>query len=392
MIKVVFVSNYFNHHQSSFSDAMFRRADTDYHFIETVPMEAERKNMGWSAENRPPYVLPAYESDAVRERCGKILLEADIAIMGDAPDVWVAPRHRAGKFVFRYSERFYKNGCPKWQIPLRFVKNYFRFNRFRNDYMLCASAFTAADAAVTRSYVGKSYRWGYFPEAKRYELPALFARKRSNPVVTILWAGRHLDWKHPDYAVAAAEYLKARQLPFTLRLIGTGEMEDELRAMIREKGLSDCVEMPGAMTPAEVRAHMEGADIFLFTSDRREGWGAVLNESMNSACAVVASHAIGSVPFLIRDGENGFIYRDGDVSQLSEIVAGLVRDRDLRERVGKAAYESIIGEWNAEIAAERLVALYEDLSANGSSTLFREGPCSPAPMIQDGWYHNDRDS
>ena len=49
---------------------------------------------------------------------------------------------------------------------------------------------------------------------------------------------------------------------------------------------------------------MEKSEIFLFTSDKGEGWGAVLNESMNSACAVVASHAIGSVPFLLKDGEN----------------------------------------------------------------------------------------
>jgi glycosyltransferase involved in cell wall biosynthesis len=61
------------------------------------------------------------------------------------------------------------------------------------------------------------------------------------------------------------------------------------------------------MAPEAVRDHMEAADIFLFTSDFNEGWGAVLNESMNSACAVVASHAIGSVPFLLKDGENGFI-------------------------------------------------------------------------------------
>ena len=82
--------------------------------------------------------------------------------------------------------------------------------------------------------------------------------------------------------------------------------------MIRSKGVEDCVEMLGAMSPDEVRAYMERADVFLFTSDFNEGWGAVLNESMNSGCAVVASHAIGSVPFLIKDGVNGLIYENGN--------------------------------------------------------------------------------
>lgn len=61
--------------------------------------------------------------------------------------------------------------------------------------------------------------------------------------------------------------------------------------------LNDYVTFTGPVQSDKVRGFMERAGIFLFTSDRQEGWGAVLNESMNSGCAVVASHAIGSVPF-----------------------------------------------------------------------------------------------
>lgn len=392
MIKIAFVSNYFNHHQSSFSEALFRREDVDYAFIETMPMEAERKKMGWQSDDRPPYLLAAYESEDARRRCMEIIREADFVMVGSSADTdaYLAQRHREGGFVFRCSERFYKNGCPAWQLPLRFVKNYLRYGRFRNEYLLCASAFTAADAALTRSYLGKAYRWAYFTEAKRYDLDRLFAKKRANPVVTLLWAGRFLDWKHPDDAVAVAERLKAQGLPFRLRIIGTGEMEETLKALIRDKGLDDCVEMLGSMKPEQVRAHMERADIFLFTSDRREGWGAVLNESMNSGCAVAASHAIGAAPFLLRDGENGFFYRDGDLAQLFALVSKLVQDRALRERLGRAAYESIVSLWNADTAAERIIALYEDLKAKGSSTRFPDGPCSPAPLLRDDWYQEGR--
>ena len=82
--------------------------------------------------------------------------------------------------------------------------------------------------------------------------------------------------------------------------------------------------MLGAMPPEEVRRHMEKADIYLFTSDFNEGWGAVLNESMNSGCAVVASHAIGSVPFLIKNGENGLIYENGNQLDLEKQVLRLL--------------------------------------------------------------------
>ena len=45
---------------------------------------------------------------------------------------------------------------------------------------------------------------------------------------------------------------------------------------------------------------MEESEIYLVTSDRKEGWGAVVNEAMNSGCAVVADHMIGAAPWMIR--------------------------------------------------------------------------------------------
>ena len=108
-----------------------------------------------------------------------------------------------------------------------------------------------------------------------------------HPQASILWAGRLIGWKHPDASIELAASLKEKGYFFRMSVIGNGEMEAQLHEMIRRKGVEDCVEMLGAMSPDEVRAHMERADVFLFTSDFNEGWGAVLNESMNSGCAVV---------------------------------------------------------------------------------------------------------
>ena len=121
---------------------------------------------------------------------------------------------------------------------------------------------------------------------------------------------------------------------------------------------------------------MEKSEIFLFTSDRHEGWGAVLNESMNSGCAVVASHAIGSVPFLVNDGENGFIYKDGDIDNLYKKVKLLLDDSCRRREMSKKAYFTIADEWNAENAATRFIYLLQDIKENGNSSRFSHGPCS----------------
>ena len=165
-----------------------------------------------------------------------------------------------------------------------------------------------------------------------------------------------------------------------MSIIGNGEMEPQLRTMIESKGLSDCVEMLGAMPPEKVREYMEKADIFLFTSDFNEGWGAVLNESMNSGCAVVASHAIGSVPFLIKDGANGLIYRNGDQQDFEQKVLKLLKHPELRTEIGKKAYQTLEKTWNAETAANRFLQLCDGLD-KGEPAYFEEGPCSCADRI-----------
>lgn len=71
---------------------------------------------------------------------------------------------------------------------------------------------------------------------------------------------------------------------------------------------------------------MEESEIYLVTSDRKEGWGAVVNEAMNSGCAVVADHMIGAAPWMIRQRENGILYHDGCEQQLQEYVAELLQD------------------------------------------------------------------
>ena len=49
-MKLIFVSNYFNHHQLPFCDALYELLGGDFCFLQTQPMEEERVKMGWQAE------------------------------------------------------------------------------------------------------------------------------------------------------------------------------------------------------------------------------------------------------------------------------------------------------------------------------------------------------
>ena len=56
-MKIVFISNYFSHHQKPLSEQLYALTDGNYRFIETEPMEEDRRNLGWGEEKQPLYVL-----------------------------------------------------------------------------------------------------------------------------------------------------------------------------------------------------------------------------------------------------------------------------------------------------------------------------------------------
>lgn len=371
-MRIVFLGNYFSHHQKPLSDALAK--ENSYHFIATAQLPEERRALGWGQDREPEYII---HYDLEPERADAMIARADVVIAGSAPEYLVRRCILRGQLVFRYSERPLKNGLELKKYLPRLLKWHWRNPPGKKVYLLCASGFTAGDYTRFGLFRNRAYRWGYFPETKEYEdFGKLMDGKKK---ASILWVGRFLDWKHPDDAVAVAAALKASGYRFELSLIGGGPMEQTLRDMIREKELDDSVRLLGTMTPEMVRRHMEESEIFLFTSDRKEGWGAVLNEAMNSGCAVVASDAIGSVPYLLCDGQNGMVYHSGDVEALSAKVQLLLSDPKKCRTLGVKAYETMIQSWNAEIAAQRLTELTRQLlDGTESLKLYDTGPCSKA--------------
>lgn len=382
-MKITFFSNYFNHHQKSVCDAFCEKGISDFAFVETKPMRQERIRLGYSRAAAPAYVKDqtcGLESDFIDQR----ISSSDVVICGSAIEEVQKLCGKTKNLLFRYSERLLKKGLEPVKIIPRWIRLHRKNPMRKRIYLLCASAYAAGDYAKFGLFRNRAYQWGYFPATKRYDNPdAVFDRK--DPF-EILWCGRFLSWKHPEDALMVARMLKESGFCFTMKFIGGGELETVLNHMIECAGLSECVKLLGPMSPDEVRTHMEHAGIFLFTSDKQEGWGAVLNESMNSGCAVIASHEIGSVPFLIKDNENGSIYESGNVDMLYEKVKYLLEHKDEQRRLGAAAYHTIIEEWNAEVAVERFLNLAQHiLDGEESPNLYETGPCSKALRLSDRW-------
>ncbi len=374
-MKLVFVSNYINHHQIPVSENLFNLTGGEYVFIQTEPMEEERVQMGWNEDDsKRPYVKLYYEN---KDFCDKLIFESECVIFGGCEnEEIIKPRLDANRFTIRYSERIYKEGRWKFVSPRGLVRKYKDHIRYRkNDvFMLCAGAFVKGDFDLIHAYPGKMLKYGYFPKEEHYD-DVHFAR-RNNEKINILWAARFIDWKHPEMMIELARKLKESGVEAKIQLIGNGILLEDIKALSKEYGTEDIVSFVGNKTPEEVRKKMLEADLFVSTSDRKEGWGAVVNEAMNSGCVTIASDKIGAAPYLIKSGENGYIYKACSVNDLYKKVLEAVSDKEKAYKLGANAYATITEKWNAKVAAERLIEFINDKNRNISR--YKDGPLSRA--------------
>lgn len=376
-MKIAFFSNFLNHHQLPLCGAFYVTDGVEFTFVACEKIPEDRIKMGYEDMNtKYPFVLRAYEDSEAAE---KVALEYDVVIFGACPTSYLALRMKENKLSFRFCERSLKKGTWRRFIPRTRKKIYEGYTRYkkRNLYILGASSYAASDLALCGFDKKKCFEWGYFPAVYKKDLEAVFANKRENKVPEILYAGRLLPLKHVIDTVKAVHNLKKQNIEAHFTIVGEGESAEEIKNYIEKFDLSDRVTMLPFTSPEGVREYMDRADIFVFGSNFYEGWGAVVNEAMNSACALVVSHAVGSAAYLIRSGENGYVYKFADVDELTEKLKALVTDRELRENFGREAYKTITGLWTAEVAAERFIGLCKAIERGDDyRSLYESGPCS----------------
>lgn len=371
-MKVVFLSNFLLHHQTEYCETMYSLCDGNFYFIATSAITEERKKLGYHdySDDGIPYYIDG-TNEANRERIETLINDADAVMIGSAPWYWVEKRVADGKLVYVYSERIFKTLIASAKAFLKgtISTRYIKAGRKPNVKLFCASAYLPKEMRLLNTFKNRMYRWGYFsplcPEAV----------KEDNDIPTIVFAARLIPLKRPFYTLRLAKDFKQKGIKANFIIVGRGELEQQLKDYVAGNGLQDTVTFTGAVPPDEVRKYMDCGDIFVFTSTKQEGWGAVLNEAMNSSCAVVASDKIGSAPFLIEDGKNGLLFKDGSYNDFKEKVLSLCQNRERARTIGQEAYKSISTLWNGRSAAERFVVLTEHF-LKGEDTPFENGPCS----------------
>ena len=389
---IIYVTNKWAHYQGSVCRELAKLLGSEnFKMLLLDPLETNiggneneiHKKMNWS--HHPPredWIVQPPET--VKELLAgdwiSMLRNADIAVVGamyGCKETFSALNGRIadGKLTFIVNERYFKT-----KLRLRDFVNlhlwrllqvlHWRFSKKNVHYM--PTAYNGPkDLRFMKACKGKMWRWAYFPEVS--DAPT---EKPIYEKMRVCWCGRMIRCKHVEYIIEALALLKNETLEkIDVTIVGEGETRTEMEQLAKKRGVDGVVSFKPFLSPMGVLDFLTGQDVYVFGSDRGEGWGCALQESMDKCCVPIANEEAGVTLCVVKDGENGFTFKDGDVGRVADRLEWLLEHPKERKAMGIRAWETM-QQWSPKVGAERLVMLIDAIKAGDYSKLPQDGLCS----------------
>lgn len=203
----------------------------------------------------------------------------------------------------------------------------------------------AVDGNDHRYCLDKMRMWGYFVEASDLSKERSCIEKRR-----VLWVGRMLGCKRLDTLIRAVGGLERVELDIY------GDGADELRVRKMAARYPN-IHIYDPIPLSRVRELMRDHDVYVFSSNEVEGWGAVVNEALEEGMLVLGTYEAGSSATILPSGN---LFHAGDW-------------RTLREKLESPIPAVDIGCWTVDNAANQLVKLFEEFLASSNARMEQYG-------------------
>jgi colanic acid/amylovoran biosynthesis glycosyltransferase len=189
------------------------------------------------------------------------------------------------------------------------------------------------------------------------------ASRPASGAPAIFCVGTLHEVKGQRHLLVACRLLREQGLRFCCHFVGDGPDRPALEQYARENGLTDVVQFHGQQTREKVAEWLGAADVVVAPSvpskdGRREGIPVALMEAMACGAPVVASRLSG-IPELVEDGVTGVLVPPADEPAIAAAIAGLLQDPARRQRLGAAARDKIVREFNLYRNAATLAAHFQ---------------------------------
>ncbi len=180
-------------------------------------------------------------------------------------------------------------------------------------------------------------------QEERNSVRTRFGLPLDKPV--LLYASKFMRRKHPDDLIRAAALLKGRGYDFSVLMVGSGEMDAELRILVQNLELTN-VFFGGFVNQADLPRVYAASDVFVLPAEN-EPWGLIVNEVMCAALPVIVGDEVGCVSDLVKDGINGYHIKAGDKQSLADVLERVLVDPERRIDMGRQSLR-MIRNWSYE--------------------------------------------
>jgi rhamnosyl/mannosyltransferase len=194
----------------------------------------------------------------------------------------------------------------------------------------------------------------YAPTPARVERAEALKREHERPIV--LFVGRLVYYKGANILVEAMQHVDADAV-----IIGSGPLESELRERVFALGMTERFTFLKPQPQEELAAWYRAADVFCLPSvARSEAFGLVQIEAHASGTPAISTDLTTGVPFANLDGVTGLTVPVGDVDALTQAIATLVGDDELRGLLGRQAFERATSDFTIPRMAQEMEAVYAE--------------------------------
>lgn len=183
-----------------------------------------------------------------------------------------------------------------------------------------------------KGYWGDLQNIQVIPNARTFTLdkPSALTEKK------VIAVGRYCYQKALDRLIDAWNIVCQEVSDWTLHLVGDGEDREDLQKQIDRLGLTDKVVLGKAET--DMKTVYANASL-LALSSRYEGLPMVLLEAQAAGLPIVSFECKCGPKDVVEDGLDGILVEEGNVPALAEGILRIIKDDDLRRKMGTAAYQ-----------------------------------------------------
>lgn len=204
-----------------------------------------------------------------------------------------------------------------------------------------------------------------------------YKKRKYKEKITILFVGRLVEKKGPNFAIEAIHNLTKNHKNIELRMIGDGPLKQSISTLINKYDLSDNVTMLGPLSQADVIREMQEADIFFLPSTTakngdREGIPVSIIEACSTGLPVVSTKHSG-IPEIIIDGETGFLVEEQRTEKMTEELNKLINNPELRIKIGKNARAHVQKHYTRKHEIDQLEELFTSLTINRNTSFDMTG-------------------